>query len=118
MKTTENSFTTHSAAPVLFPPLLLVKSINLRDSSTGGTGSSLSFYIGQSRPSHSTRLPPVLSQQIKLLGFHQSFFYLAVPSLLPLHGPFSRSGSLVHCVLKQPGAHVQEKGPQSREAHL
>jgi len=57
-------------------------------------------------------LPLALSQQLELLGFHENFFHLAVPSLFPLPGPFPRSGSLVHCVLKQPVCMYRKGAPK------
>lgn len=57
-------------------------------------------------------LPLALSQQLELLGFHESFFHLAVLSMLPLPGPFPRSGSLVHCVLKQPVCMYRKGAPK------
>lgn len=81
--------------------------------SSWGTGSSLSF-SHQPIPSLFQRslLPLALSQQLELLGFHESFFHLAVPSLFPLPGPFPRSGSLVHCVLKQPVCMYRKGAPK------
>ena len=57
-------------------------------------------------------LPLALIQQLELLGFHESFFHLAVLSLFPLPGPFPRSGSLVHCVLKQPMCMYRKGAPK------
>lgn len=84
-----------------------------------GTGSSLTF--SSANPIsllQKSLLPLLLSQQIKLLGFHQSFFPLAVLSLLPLPGPFPRSGSLVHCVLKQPMCMYRKGAPKQGSPSL
>lgn len=96
-----------------FFSLLLAESMNLSYSPPGEQAPP-SIFTSANPVSLFQRslLPLALSQQLELLGFHENFFHLAVPSLFPLPGPFPRSGSLVHCVLKQPVCMYRKGAPK------